>query len=126
LDSALRVLVVEDESAICDLISDFFDQTEFDVHCVRSDRGAYAALSGIHAYAALVVDINLGPGTTGFDVARFGRQLSPSLPVIYVSGETSPSSFAAFGVPDSRFLAKPFTARELLEVLLEVTGRSED
>jgi hypothetical protein len=46
--------------------------------------------------------------------------------VIYVSGETSPSSFATFGVPDSRFLAKPFTARELLEVLLEVTGRSED
>jgi DNA-binding response OmpR family regulator len=117
---------VEDESAICELISDFFDQTDFDVHCVQSDRGAYAALSGIRAYAALVVDINLGPGTTGFDVARFGRQLSPSLPVIYVSGETPQSSFAAFGVPDSRFLAKPFTVDELLRVLREVTGQSED
>lgn len=117
---------MEDEPAICELISDFFDQTEFDVHCVQSDRGAYRALSGIRAYAALVVDINLGPGTTGFDVARFGRQLSPGLPVIYVSGETSQSSFAAFGVPESRFVAKPFTAPELLEVLLEVTSPPED
>ena len=126
LDYGLRILVVEDEPAVCDLISDFFDETDFDVHCVLSDRGAYAALSGIGAYAALVVDINLGPGTTGFDVARFARQLSPGLPVIYVSGETSPSSLASFGVPDSRFIAKPFTADELLQVLREVTGQSED
>ena len=107
MDPRIRVLVVEDEPAICELISDFFDQTEFDVHCVQSDRGAYRALSGIRAYAALVVDINLGPGTTGFDVARFGRQLSPGLPVIYVSGETSPSSCAgaARSVCDRRCLA---------------------
>ena len=124
LESSLRILVVDDEPAVCELISDFFDQTGFEVQCVQSDRAAYSALSGVRAYAALVVDINLGPGTTGFDVARFGRQLSPDLPVIYVSGETSPSSFAAFGVPESRFLAKPFATHELLEVLLEVTGQS--
>jgi DNA-binding response OmpR family regulator len=120
--SVCRVLVVEDEHAICELISDFLDQTAFEVHCVHSDRGAYTALAGVRPYAALVVDINLGPGTTGFDVARFARQLSPELPVIYVSGETPPSSVATFGVPDSRFLAKPFTTDQLLDMLLEVTG----
>jgi predicted esterase len=32
----------------------------------------------------MIVDVTLGTGTTGFDVARFARQLDPHLAVIYV------------------------------------------
>jgi DNA-binding response OmpR family regulator len=67
--------------------------------------------------AALVVDINLGAGTTGFDVARFARQVVSQLPILYVTGEASQDSFLAFGVPESAFPQKPFTAQELLSKL---------
>jgi CheY-like chemotaxis protein len=116
-DPARRVLVVEDDHAICDLIDELLQTMSLETVCVASDRDAYDALSTEPPFAALLVDVNLGAGTTGFDVARFARQSTPDLPVIYVSGQASTDSFRAFGVPDSAFVAKPFTAEELLETV---------
>ena len=118
-----RVLVVEDEHAICALISDILESADIETKCVKSDVEAYAELPTLPTYKALIVDINLGKGTTGFDVARFARQVVPHLPVIYVTGEADQESFRAFGVPDSDFLEKPFTPEELLGI---VKSRLED
>lgn len=109
-----RVLVVEDEDAVCDLLSDILHEAGFDTVCVNSDRQAYAALSHAARYSALIVDINLGPGTTGFDVARYARHMSENLPVIYVTGQSAFSSFKAFGVPGSAFVPKPFETDDLI------------
>jgi CheY-like chemotaxis protein len=111
------VLVVEDDHAICNLISDLLGDLGLQTTCVTTDRDAYALIRALPGLAALVVDVNLGAGTTGFDVARAARQANPALPVIYVSGEADEQSFRAFGVPDSDFLAKPFTAHELLDAV---------
>lgn len=119
-----RVLIVEDDGQVCELVSDILVAEGLDTVCVSTGQAAYARLREI-AFQALVIDINLGRGVTGFDVARFGRQIDPMLPVIYVSGESSPASFAAFGVPGSRFVAKPFTPDELLQSVQAVTGANE-
>ena len=112
-----RVLVVEDDHAICALITEILSDAGFDAHWVQTDRDAYAIIPTAPTIEALILDVNLGAGTTGFDVARYARQVVPGLPVIYVSGEASRASFQAFGVPDSDFLEKPFTPDELLEKL---------
>ncbi len=121
LEIATRILVVDDEDQVCDLVNDILEDAGFEVHCVQSDRGAYAALAGVIRYSALVVDVNLGPGTTGFDVARFARQLRPTLPVIYVSGDSSEVSFRAFGVPGSAFVLKPFAPGDLVGAVRRLT-----
>jgi CheY-like chemotaxis protein len=109
-----RILVVEDDHAICDLIRDLLEPLDLQTVCVTSDRAAYDMIPTLPAFAAVLLDVNLGPGTTGFDVARFARQVLPDVAVIYVTGQASVESFKAFGVPDSAFVAKPFTADELL------------
>jgi DNA-binding response OmpR family regulator len=116
-EAAMRVLVVEDEHQVCDLISDLLDDAGFEAHCVQSDRAAYSVLSATRAYAALVVDINLGSGTTGYDVARFARQVRPDIAVLYVTGQASEQSFRAFGVPNSGYVAKPFEPKDLVASL---------
>lgn len=108
------VLVVDDEEAICDLIRLALGEVGVLADCANSDRGAYAALDSGRGYAALVVDVDLGPGTTGFDVARAARAGNPTLPVLYMSGQVSERSVANFGVPDSSFIAKPFRLDQLL------------
>ena len=108
-----RVLVVEDEHDVCELMADILEAAGFQVCCVNTDGEAYALL-GRTRVAALVVDINLRAGTTGFDVARFARQAWPGLPTLYVSGQASERSFSAFGVPGSVFIEKPFKPDELL------------
>ncbi len=117
LETMGNLLVVEDDHAICDVMAEALRDEGFLVECVRADREAYTRIAGLPTIQALVVDVNPGPGTTGFDVARFARQVIPHIAVVYVSGEAAPASHMAFGVPESAFLPKPFTPDELVEAV---------
>jgi DNA-binding response OmpR family regulator len=123
-----RILIVEDEPQMCELLGEIVSDEGFDAHCVRSDRAAYAALRSElrENCACMIVDVNLGSGTTGYDVARFARQLRPQLPVIYVSGQTTEVSYQANGVPGSLFVPKPFTPDELMEQVHKLVGDNDD
>lgn len=122
---ARRVLVVEDEPEVCELIADFLEAGDLEPVCVQSDAGASEALGRTASFACLIVDINLGRGATGFDVARLGRRLDPRLPVIFVSGQTSAASLERFGVTGALFLPKPFTAAELMERVRRLVGDND-
>jgi len=121
-----RVLIVEDEAPVCELLSDMVRDEGFEARCAQSDREAYAALRGRRrAFACMIVDVNLGSGTTGYDVARFARNLQPGLPVIYVSGQTSEASYRANGVPGGLFVPKPFTTDEVMEQVRKLVGDND-
>lgn len=120
------ILVVEDEQPICDLLSDILEADGFEPHCARTDQDAFAALRRVGAFACMIVDVNLGTGTTGYDVARFARGIDPQLPIIYVSGQTSKTEFDRYGVTGSLFVAKPFTPDELLHQLRKLVGDNDD
>jgi len=117
-----RVLVVDDDPAICELIEDVLQEVRMSAVCVGSDEEAYRIIPTLPTIQALIVDVNLGTGTTGFDVARFARQVIPDLPVIYVTGQATRDSFQAFGVPDSTYLAKPFSIDDFIQTLLARLG----
>lgn len=112
-----KILVVEDDRAVSDVISDMLRERGLDVQCVRTEEQAYARITSFPALDGLVLDVNLGRGATGFDIARFARQVMPDIAVVYVSGQAQPTAFKAFGVPDSEFVEKPFTPDELIEAV---------
>lgn len=120
VEPARTVLIVEDEHQICELLAEILETAGFDAHCVSNDKGAYSVLSAVRRYSAIIVDVNLGTGTTGFDVARFARQMDASIPVLYVTGHASEASFKAFGVPGSAYVAKPFSADEIVAKLADL------
>jgi len=121
-----RVLIVEDEPQMCELLGEIVGDEGFDAHCVRSDRAAYAVLrGGLRHCACMIVDVNLGSGATGYDVARFARRLQPQLPVIYVSGQTTEVSYQANGVPGSLLVPKPFTPDELMDLVHKLVGDND-
>ncbi|WP_395673945.1 response regulator transcription factor [Phenylobacterium sp.] len=108
------VLLVEDEADIRELIEEAFEERRIDVFGVDSDAGAYAALEAeATRYGVLVADINLGPGTTGFDVARRARTLNPDLKVIYITGHAA--HLDRFGVDGAVMFPKPFNPGELAD-----------
>lgn len=115
-----RVLLVDDEESVCDVITDViaaFAPSEINLTCVHSDTAAYRAFAEEPSFDPILVDINLGRGTTGYDVARRARALRPEVKVIYISGQIDQKSVATFGVPGSTFLEKPFTSEQLLAAL---------
>ncbi|HEY9218842.1 MAG TPA: response regulator [Phenylobacterium sp.] len=120
------MLVVEDEPQICRLLADGLESDGLDAVCVSTDRQAYEALRHQTTFACMIVDVNLGTGTTGFDVARFARTIDPQLPVIFVSGGTTAESVEAHGVPGGLFLEKPFDLADLLGQVHKLIGDNDD
>jgi CheY-like chemotaxis protein len=130
MDDRRWILIVEDDPGVADVMIGLLqDDLGFDCHWAKSDIDAQDTVARGPAPAALVLDVNLGPGTTGFDVARFVRQRHPDVPVIYTTGAVPEASFKAFGVPHSFFLPKPFYAEEfklVFEVAIAgLTGEAE-
>ena len=118
-----EVLLVEDERDVAELIEDALVEAGLTVSVTHDDRAAYAQLDGeARSFLALVTDINLGTGTTGFDVARRARQLNPALKVIYITGHAA--HLDKFGVDDALMFPKPFNPSELAQQVTRLLGRT--
>ncbi len=111
----MRVLLVEDESALSDVISRNIHARGHEVKSVSSARAALASL--LEGWPeALVLDINL-PDESGWEVLR---RLSPeqreALRVIVISAApVSPKRLAEFR--PSRWFLKPFPLDALMRAL---------
>jgi DNA-binding response OmpR family regulator len=114
---AERVLVVEDDAGLLALICEDLQGQGLLCTCAGSDREAFRLLASQPAFDAVIVDVNLGLGVTGFDVARRARQVTPQVRVIYMSGEAHARHWMAFGVPSSDYISKPFPLDRLAGLL---------
>ena len=116
------MLVVDDDQGLLALICEDLQKQGLSCAGARSDREAYKLLASQPAFAAVVVDVNLGTGTTGFDVARRARQITPQIRVVYISGDANAQSWMTFGVPSSDYVSKPFPLERLAGLLRHDLG----
>jgi len=114
----MHILVVDDDRAVCEAVCEALRERGATAESSESDADAYRRLSAAPPLDAVVVDVNLGAGTTGFDVARFARRANRRITVVYVSGAISAVSHRTFGVTGSEFVEKPFVPSELAEQVL--------
>ncbi|WP_353019569.1 response regulator [Mesorhizobium sp. M0999] len=118
------VLIVDDESMILLDVENSLREAGFEVIAVLKGLEAIATFDREpERVAALLTDIRLGEGPTGWDVARHLRGANPTMPVIYMSGDGAddwPS-----GVPNSLMITKPFVMPQIitgLATLLNTQG----
>ncbi|MGC9490684.1 MAG: response regulator transcription factor [Thermovirgaceae bacterium] len=116
-----RVLLVEDDREMCDLLQEYLAAEGFSVESVQNGReGLDAARNG--PYALVILDIML-PGMGGLEVLRELRKTS-DLPVLMLTarGEDVDRIIGLeLGADD--YLAKPFNPRELLARIRAVLRR---
>ncbi len=109
--SDIRLLLVDDDVELCELVTDYLHAQAFEVESVRDgDQGVERALSGEHHL--VVLDVML-PCVDGFEVLRRIRAVS-TLPVIMLTarGEDMDRIIGLeLGADD--YLPKPFNPREL-------------
>jgi DNA-binding response OmpR family regulator len=114
------VLVVEDDEPLQLVLHDGLKYAGFDVLAVASAREVLALLhSGVVKYSALITDIKLADGQTGWEVARQAREIDSSLVVVYASSAPA-ADWRAQGVPNSIFLGKPFAPAQLLTAVSQL------
>ena len=91
---------------------------------VVREAKAIAALRDGHTFRGLVTDINLGTGPDGWAVARIAREVTPGLPVVYLSG-ASGHQWTSHGVPQSVMVAKPFANTQVVVAIAGLLNTSD-
>jgi DNA-binding NtrC family response regulator len=112
----MRILVVEDERLLSEMLADVLTEQGFDVEVVAEAADALARLGRGQACDVLFTDINLGDGLDGVALSVAARRLRPGLPVVYCSGSVV-SLREIGGVPDARFVAKPYDLNRVAQTL---------
>ena len=120
MEISVLVLIAEEEDAIRILLKSSFEDGGFTVALASSGEEAIAAFEAKgDAVRALVTDINLGSKATGWDVARHAREMTPDLPVVYVTGAEG-HDWASLGVPNSVLITKPFAPAQVLTAVSQL------
>jgi len=118
------LLYVEDEILIQDAVETALREAGFDVIVASDGDEAIAALRDGHTFRGLVTDINLGTGPDGWAVARIAREVTPGLPVVYLSG-ASGHQWTSHGVPQSVMVAKPFANTQVVVAIAGLLNTSD-
>jgi two-component system response regulator CpxR len=118
-----RILVIDDDVELCELLSDYLSSEGFTVETVnRGEEGAEQALA--EEYALVVLDVML-PGMNGFDVLRKIRKTS-MLPVIMLTARGDDiDRIVGLELGADDYLPKPFNPRELVARVRAIQRRTE-
>lgn len=118
-----RILVIDDDIELCELLTDYLSAEDFVVQSVnRGDQGAQQALA--EEYSLIVLDVML-PGLNGFDVLRKIREQS-KVPVIMLTARGDDiDRIVGLELGADDYLPKPFNPRELVARIRAIQRRSE-
>ncbi len=117
-----RILVMDDEEAVRDLLGRTLKRLGYEVACARHGEEAIAlyqeAKAAGRAFATVLVDLTVAGGMGGKEVAAQLRQIDRSVTLIVSSGYSDApvmSEFRRYGFDD--VIPKPWTPKQLSEVL---------
>jgi excisionase family DNA binding protein len=116
-----RILVVDDEAPIRDLLAKTLALAEYDVDVAPEGRLALERLRTL-PYDLLITDLKM-PGLDGIAVIREARRYKPDLPVIIITGfSTEASAIEAINLGVSGYLTKPFRVPKVLATAAKALG----
>ncbi|WP_426420923.1 response regulator [Bradyrhizobium genosp. A] len=125
MSNAVRVLVVQDEALICSFIEDALSDGGLAACSVHSGEALSTFRDGRERCRALLTDINLGGGISGWELARQIREITPGFPVLYMTSASAPD-WKSQGVDGSVLIEKPFAPAQLAAAVSQLldTGAS--
>ena len=120
-NSRPRVLVVDDEASIRDLLSKTLALAEYDVDVAPDGRSALERMR-MYPYDLLIADLKM-PGMDGLTVIREAKRYKADLPVIIITGfSTESSAIEAVNLGVAGYLTKPFRVPQVLAAAAKALG----
>jgi CheY-like chemotaxis protein len=117
---APRVLMVDDDSNIVGIVSDVLRDAGHDVITASNGTQALELLQQDPFIDVLFSDVVM-PGISGVELARKALELRPGLRVLLASGYSE--GWLDDVPPGVDFVAKPYRAMQILELLRNQSGR---
>ncbi|SMC21898.1 two component transcriptional regulator, winged helix family [Desulfacinum hydrothermale DSM 13146] len=118
----LRLLVVDDDVELCELLTEYLEPHGFQVTSVHDGEAGLQAVGHKH-FDLVVLDVML-PGLDGLEVLRRLRALSPIPVVMLTARGDDVDRIVGLELGADDYLPKPFNPRELLARLRAVLRRA--
>lgn len=116
-----RVLVVDDEASIRDLLSKTLALAEYEVDTAPDGTAALDRLRSVN-YDLLIADLKM-PGMDGLTLIRQAKRMKADLPVIIITGfSTESSAIEAVNLGVAGYLTKPFRVPQVLAAASKALG----
>ena len=116
-----RLLVVDDEASIRDLLAKTLALAEYEVDVAPDSRSALDRLR-MYPYDLLIADLKM-PGMDGLALIREAKRYKENLPVIIITGfSTESSAIDAVNLGVSGYLTKPFRVPQVLQAAARALG----
>src|SRR5690349_23350804 len=118
-----RVLVVDDDPTVSDVVRRYLEQADCDVRLAADGAGGLAAIAAQRP-DLVVLDLMM-PGIDGIEVCRRIRRQLPGLPVVMLTalGEEA-DRVLGLEVGADDYVTKPFSPRELVLRVQSVLRRA--
>lgn len=123
MNDKIRMLLVEDEQTLADIIADTLGEKEFDVTV------AYNGAEGLRRFDerrpdVVVTDIMM-PGMDGFSFVDALRRRSADVPILFLSARSAVDDVIhGFETGGNDYLRKPFAMSELVVRVKALVGRN--
>lgn len=118
-----RVLVVDDEESIRDLLAKTLALADYDVDVSPDGASALERMRST-SYDLLIADLKM-PGMDGLSLIREVKRLGSEMPVIIITGySTEASAIDAINLGVSRYLVKPFRVPRVLDAVSKALGEA--
>lgn len=117
-----RVLLVDDDRELCQMLAEYLDTEHFEVHSVYDGAAALAEVRA-SSYGIMILDVML-PAVSGFDVLReLDPATAPPVLMLTARGEDI-DRIVGLELGADDYLAKPFNPRELVARLRAILRRA--
>lgn len=118
---ATRILVVDDDPELCELLTEYLGRERFDVTCVHT---AEESLSRLDDNDLVIVDVML-PGMDGFELLRRIRRNSMKPVIMLTAKGDEIDRILGLELGADDYISKPFSPRELLARVRAILRRSQ-
>jgi DNA-binding response OmpR family regulator len=117
-----RLLIVDDDQELCELVTEYLQSEGFVVDAVRNGEEAFRRIAAA-PYSVVILDVML-PEMNGFDILRRLRSQS-DIPVIMLTARGEDvDRIVGLEIGADDYLPKPFNPRELVARIRAVLRRT--
>ncbi len=112
---AKRILVVDDNTHILEMLTEFLESTGYTVFRAINAKQAFTVLNAKLVDLAMI-DIKM-PGMNGIELTRILKKTKPNLPIIIHSAEEAIEAVDALKAGASAYIRKPFVLTMLEQTI---------
>jgi len=120
---AQKILIVDDEQDICEILEFNLANEGFDITCACSGEEALKKITPEHSL--ILLDVMMG-GISGYKVAEKLRREGNHIPIIFLTAkDTENDMLTGFSVGGDDYISKPFSIKEVVARIKVILRRQK-